>query len=167
MTLVVVILAAACGSPTPARHYSEFDRRKCAVVPGPLPSAADTAIWCAEDFIARNGYTDLSPSKDTMWIAFESIEASSSVTTILHERHNTLERRAIGVCESHSPPPGPAVGGYIVVFRTRDASYARWVTMASRYSDLRVQHVDFDLSQLDSAQLGCRHLAETTTRLHN
>jgi hypothetical protein len=58
----------------------------------------DTAVWCAEEFIARNGYTAQSAAADTGLIAVESLESDSSIASLVRTRHNSLAPRAIGVC---------------------------------------------------------------------
>jgi hypothetical protein len=54
------------------------------------------AVQLAEEFVIKNGYTDLPPSKDKREIKRESLEGSSSIDVILMDRRNTLERRAYG-----------------------------------------------------------------------
>ena len=164
--LAILLLAVACGPRPVERRTSGADPRACDPPPVRLPSPADTAGFCAEEFIARNGYTDLPPATDTTLIAFESIEWSASRPELLRERRKTLERHAVGICEPQSSRVPPA-GQFIVAFRSRDTAYMRAVTMSARYADLRVQHQDFNASALDSAQYGCRRLPRTTTRLHN
>jgi hypothetical protein len=144
------------------RRVFASDLRTCATIRESLPSAADTAISCAEEFIARNGYTDLRPAADTSRVAFESIDFAAGIAEVLRERHNSLERHAFGVCEILPLSAETKVGGFVVAFRSRDTSYARWVTMSDRYSDLRVQHVDFDTAALDSVP--CRRLPVITAR---
>ena len=169
-TVAGFLATAACDSP-PARRVERSvpttDPRKCAIVPRSLASARDTAVWCAEEFIARNGYTTQPAAADTAFIALESIEWDSSITSMVHARHNSLAPRAMGVCSSERSPGGAPPGGYIVAFRAHDGTYARAVIMSAAYSDLRVQHTDFDTTALDSPRFSCARVREITTRLHN
>ena len=158
LTMAGFLATAACDSP-PAerveRIVSATDRRKCAIIPRSLASATDTAVWCAEEFIARNGYTTQPAAADTALIAFESIEADSSIASMLRARHNSLAPQAMGVCSSERSPGGAPAGGYIVAFRAYDGTYARAVIMSAAYSNLRVQHTDFDTTALDSPRFSC------------
>jgi hypothetical protein len=107
------------------------------------------AVKLAEEFIVRNGYTDLPPDKEHL--AFESLERGSNVDEILQARHNTLERKAYGIArgrKSGSP-------SWIVVFRYKYPSYpemrrnGRAVTMNLDGSNMRVEHQDFILRAVD------------------
>ena len=169
LTVAGFLATAACDSP-PAKRVERSvpttDHRECAVVPKSLPSSRDTAVWCAEEFIARNGYTT-QPAADTALIALESIEWDSSFASLVRARQNSLASRAMGVCSSERSPGGAPAGGYIVPFRAGDGTYARAVTMSAAFSDLRVQHIDFDTTALDSARFSCARLREIPRRLHN
>ena len=168
--IVAGFLAAASCDPPPSKRVervvSAADRRKCKTVPNSLALAIDTAIWCAEEFIARNGYTNQPPTADA-FIALESIEWDSSITSMVRARHNSLLPRAMGVCSSERSPGGAPASGYIVAFRAHDGTHARAVIMSAAYSELRVQHTDFDTTVLDSPRFSCARLREITTRLHN
>jgi hypothetical protein len=74
--------------------------------PGPI-SGAD-AVRLAEEFIARNGYTDL-PVPEGTKLTLEPIEFASSRAERLEFRHDSLERKAL---EAY-----PMQGGWIVHFR--------------------------------------------------
>jgi hypothetical protein len=134
-----------------------------------LASAPDTAVWCAEQFVARNGYTDRPAVADTSLLASESFELSSSAAEMLRMRDNTLEPQAVGLC---APSPSEArapTNGYIIAFRYRDtAGTMRGVTMSDRFTNLRMQHQDLNPAVLDSAHYGCRRrVLKIPIRQHN
>ena len=103
------------------------------------------AVEAAEQFIARNGYTNLPP--DRTKLTYESIEWESDINRMLKERHDQLERRAFGVV----PGRKGRASGWTVVFRYRhpadskERKIGRAVTMNLDGSDMRVEHVDFIL----------------------
>lgn len=153
----LTVLALGC-----APHNADTDptpeaRNACVLPSRALASRSDTAVWCAEQFIARNGYTDVAPLSDTSLIAFESLEWANSIEEMFRFRHNTLQRRAFGICEG---APGPHYQGFVVVFRYRDTTHgARGVTMSKRFHGLRVEHQDFLVAAVDSARFGCRRVS--------
>lgn len=103
------------------------------------------AVTLAEQFIAQNGYTDLSP--DRTKLSYETIEWEANVDRMLQERHNMLERRAYGVAQGRK---GSKLG-WTVVFRYKGSSgrgaraIGRAVTVNLDGGALRVEHVDFFL----------------------
>ena len=154
---VLLVLALACASQTVDRDVGIVARQACALPGQSLASPLDTAVWCAEQFIARNGYTDLAPVADTTLIAFESLEWASGIEEMLRHRHNTLQRNALGVCKE--PPGIRPTTGFVVVFRYRDTTLgARGVTMSKRFQELRVEHQNFNDDAVDSARFGCRRV---------
>jgi len=106
------------------------------------------AIRLAEQFIAQNGYTDLSPDKSKL--AYESIEWESNVDEMLNERRDTLERKAYGLVRE-----GKSAPGWTVVFRYKHPATrqmrrnGRAVTMNLGGGKMRVEHVDFILRYVD------------------
>ena len=149
--LAFTLLVGACTSLAPERGLAPLDPTYSCVMPVcTLASARDSAVWCAEEFIVRNGYTDLPPSVDSSTVAYESFEFSSGVAARLRGPTNSLERRAIGVCEGGHGQPG-----YTVVFRApgpprETEPFARAVTMSRDFTSLRVQHRNFRIAYLDS-----------------
>lgn len=103
------------------------------------------AVALAEQFIARNGYTDLPPDKTKL--SYETIEWESNVDLMLQRRHDTLQRRAYGVRRGRKG----AERGWTVVFLYKGSSGSgsnatgRAVTMNLNGSKPRVEHVDFIL----------------------
>ena len=105
----------------------------------------EQAVKAAEQFIAQNGYTDISPDKSKL--SYETIEWESDVDRMLKVRHNTLERKAFGVVTSRKG----GTAGWTVVFRYKQRvvrptqTNGRAVTMNLDGSNMRVEHVDFIL----------------------
>ena len=131
LVALLVVLALGCAPDNVDRGSTPEERQACVLPTRSLASARDTAVWCAEQFIARNGYTDVAPLSDTSLIAFESLEWANSIEEMLRHRSNTLQRHAFGICEK---APGPHYEGFVVVFRYRDTTQgARGVTMSKRF----------------------------------
>lgn len=148
MTIGAALLAG-CAGRAPAAVPLPADPRACAV-PMTAPTPEAQAVACAEEFIARNGYTDAEP--DTARLATESIEWGS-VEETLKRRRGSLESRAAGIC-------GDATGyDHTIVFRYRSSQTgARAVTMTRHFDGLRMQHVDFILANVTAPRHGCRPL---------
>jgi hypothetical protein len=135
----------------------QTDPRACLVARLSTDSAKVHAIQCAQDFIARNGYTAKPPTVDSASMAHESIVFTTSVADELRDRRNSLEEHAVGVC---SGSRGDSTG-FTVVFRTRSHSGgARAVTMDAQFQELRVEHVDFRLDVVMNRRYGCEPLSE-------
>lgn len=112
-------------------------------------SAEAKAIRLAEEFIRRNGYTDVPADKDNL--TYETIEASEDIDKILETRHNTLEPKAFGL--SYHSKSGD---GWTVIFKYNEeylknitemdlSNRGRAVTMDENFENLTVQHKDFFL----------------------
>src|SRR6266704_3601783 len=103
------------------------------------------AVALAEQFIARNGYTDVSPDRNR--VSYETIEWESNVDRMLQRRHDTLNRQAYGIVRDRKG----GVPGWTVVFRYKHPidrparSTGRAVTMNIDGTEPRVEHVDFIL----------------------
>ena len=149
--LVSGLLLGACTALAPERSPAPPDPTYSCVMPlAALASARDTAVWCAEEFIARNGYTDLPPSVDSGSVAYESLEFSPNVAARLRGPTKSLERRAVGICDGGRNGPG-----FTVVFRapgppSQTEQFPRAVTMRRDFTNLRMQHVNFRIAYLDS-----------------
>ena len=108
------------------------------------------AVRLAEEFIARNGYTDLPPDRDSL--SYETVEWGPNDEEMLKQRHDTLGRKAYGV--RYGGRMGTK-GGWTVVFRV-PARYGdvgvvtgRAVTMDKDFQNLLVEHKDFFLAKVD------------------
>ncbi len=110
------------------------------------PLDEQTAIQAAERFIADNGYTDLPPLKDPRQLTYESIEWESNAEKMLQQRHDTLERKAYSIS-----PRSKGGAGWTVGFRYKngDTRTGRAVTMNSDGGNIRVEHQDVFLQQLE------------------
>ncbi len=115
----------------------------------------EKAVRLAEEFVARNGYTDLPPDRDNL--SYESIEWESNLDEMLKQRHDTLERKAYGIYYSGRM----GQNGWTVVFRPtlyrcgnalleakRTGMWGRAVTMDENFENLRVEHKDFTLTNV-------------------
>jgi hypothetical protein len=140
-----------------AAQRAAGEARNITVTAGPLPLLLDPsacafgngetpeekAVRLAEEFVARNGYTDLPADRDNL--SYESVEWESDVEEILRLRRDSLERKAFGI-RSKGRMDEP---GWTVVFRYKyrswaaDGRAARAVTMDQNFGNLRVEHKDF------------------------
>lgn len=123
------------------------------------------AVRLAEEFIARNGYTDLPPDKTA--ISHETVEFAANLEQLLKSRRDTLERKAYGLC--YRGRLGTK-GGWTIVFRAKNISddyykmvsrlagkpvtresfpIGRCVTMDANFKNLLVEHKDFPLKNVD------------------
>ena len=107
------------------------------------------AVRLAEEFVARNGYTDLPADRGNL--SHESIEWESNVEEMLRSRRDSLERKAYGVVY-----PGKwDKSGWMVAFRhgrrfgNELDRVGRAVTMDENFENLRVEHKDFPLGNVD------------------
>ncbi|CAN5422892.1 hypothetical protein BH20ACI1_BH20ACI1_04770 [soil metagenome] len=125
------------------------------------------AVRIAEEFVVRNGYTDLPTDKGK--IAHETVEFSRNLDELLKMRANTLERKAYGILYKAT---GTKMGekGWTVVFREKNVSdnyyktvsqatgkkvtgenypIGRAVTMDANFENLSVKHKTFPLQNVD------------------
>lgn len=109
-----VVLLAATWLLAGASGAHTAGPRDCRLPDRPLQSAADTAAYCAEGFIARNGYTSALPTSDRSQIVLEGWERSPSLEGVLFMRRGTLHGTAYRVC--------PRRDGWWVVFRSTAAA---------------------------------------------
>lgn len=107
------------------------------------------AVRLAEEFVARNGYTDVPADMENL--SYESIERARDVEEMLRWRRDSLERRAYGVVYN-GKMGGP---GWIVAFRPGKRfgndfdEWGRAVTMDRNFENLRVEHKSFPLGKVD------------------
>ena len=109
------------------------------------------AVRLAEEFVARNGYTDLPADRETL--SYESIEFESDLDEMLKFRRDTLRRKAYGILYS-GRMGGP---GWTVVFAPRFVCgnavllgqvTGRAVTMDKNFENPRLEHKDFPLANV-------------------
>lgn len=119
----------------------------------------EKAIRLAEEFIARNGYTDAPADKDNL--SHETVEFYDDIDELLKRRRETLEAKAYSVL----PHGRGGQKGWTVVFRYsqkfRDNFKAkdnpasnrektgRAVTMNENFQNLLVEHKDFLLDKIE------------------
>lgn len=107
------------------------------------------AIRLAEEFVKRNGYTEVRAEKDK--IAYESEEPSEDINKILQNRYKTLEPKAFGL--SYHSKSGD---GWTVIFKYNEeylktvtemdlSNRGRAVTMSKNFEEITMQHKDFFL----------------------
>lgn len=122
-----------------------------------VESPEETAARLAEEFVARNGYTDLPAERDKL--SYESLEGAGDDDSLLEMRRDTLERKAYAVF----PGARRDADGWTVVFRYAppyvryddgsDEGFpteqrGRGVTMDKNFRSLRVEHVDINLAKV-------------------
>src|SRR5258705_374237 len=89
----VTFLATVSSAQTRPIPADTMDRaRRCVFTQAPKESLSNFLQRCAEEFVARNGYTAAPPTSDSTLWAPESIEFASSWQEALQHRHNRLKR---------------------------------------------------------------------------
>ena len=86
--------------------------RTCSLPSTTLATAQDTAAFCAEAFVERNGYTELPGTSDREMIALEPWDHGRTLVDAVEARRRTLARGAVIVCATSN--------GFSVVFRAYD-----------------------------------------------
>lgn len=130
------------------RDMSVERKPDCALAVQTVESPEEKAVRIAEEFIARNGYTDLPPDKNTL--AYENIERADNVDEMLKQRHDALERKAYGI--RYSGKMGKP--GWMVAFRYKQRfgnvydETGRVVTMDKNFENLLVEHKSFPLANV-------------------
>ncbi|MFN2414375.1 MAG: hypothetical protein ABR603_04465 [Pyrinomonadaceae bacterium] len=107
-------------------------------------------VRLAEEFVARNGYTDLPADRENL--SYESIEWAGGTDEMLEWRRDSLERKAYGIYYSGRGRER----GWTVVFRPTDrydnvmpGAEGVAVTMDENFENLRVEHKSFPLGNVD------------------
>ena len=119
------------------------------------------AVRLAECFVVANGYTALPPMEDKSKLSYESWRDSPPAEEALERRHDTIESKPYGVMYKEKY-------GWSVVFRynlrneefkgfdpellEHFKSVGRAVTMDSNGGNMRVEHVDFELSKFQRVE---------------
>jgi len=167
---VVLGVANACATPpgsgAPPRPTQSASASACGEQGDESPAVVgeDRAVLCAEEYVRRNGLTDPTLRTDSMSVAREALEWTSSDERVVRHQWTVLRPNAYGIC------PGPAPHAYTVVFRYVPRAVAgriedsprftkgRAVTVDSSFRKLRVQQRDFVLAAVDQSRDGCRRL---------
>lgn len=158
---LMLFVAGGNASSSPQKQEGKAGGRET-----PVKISTAQAIRIAEKFVARNGYTDLPPTKDKSKLSYESIEFEGSIEKMLKFRRNTLERKAYGFLWGKTRG-GRGEKGWTVAFLYKDRDKAktpetgRAVTMNEYGKNLRMQHVDIFLKRLKKPQLQSRENTPT------
>jgi hypothetical protein len=130
-------------------------------------SPESKAVRVAEEFVARNGYTDFPADKSK--IAHETIEFARNLDELLKMRASTLERKAYGILYKAT---GTKMGekGWTIVFQSKGISDDFYksisretskkitrenhptglaVTMDANFQNLLMEHKPFPLQNVD------------------
>jgi len=145
-----VIAAATIVAASLAPRSAQAGARDCVFPSATLATARDTAAFCAESFIERNGYTALPGTSDRNMIALESWDRGHTLTDAVERRRRTIARGPVIVCATPN--------GFTVVFRQYDPMERKnghLVVMGPQYSDLRLLA---GFTRLDVDEPGCTRL---------
>lgn len=97
-----------------------------------LATPADTAAWCAREFIIRNGYTAVPASPDRADIALEpTMDVGRTFDEMMDARRNTVGDAPLLAC--------PTESGFVVSFlmpNQLDPTHGRGVAMTRTYVGL-------------------------------
>jgi hypothetical protein len=145
----VAIAASIVVAVLPVRRFTK-GARDCLLPNSSLATAGDTAAFCAEAFVERNGYTELPGTSDRDMIAVEARDRGHTLTDAVERRRRTLARGPVIVCEG--------ANGFSVVFHVYDpldTKLGHVVVMGRQYDEMRLLAGFTRTDVLDS---GCVHL---------
>ena len=114
-------------------HRDRADARDCLMPHESLATARDTAAFCAEAFVERNGYTELPGTSDREMIAVEARDRGRTLTDAVEARRRTIARGAVIACEGSN--------GFSVVFHVYDpldTKSGHVVVMGRQYDGMRL-----------------------------
>ena len=153
----MLLFAAACGKAADKRPANrEGGRTSATCGAGDSKIGPQQAVQCAEQFVARNGYTR-AHAADSASVTLETIDRGRAIRRVLRDRYNTLQPRAAALC------PGPRKsGGYMVAFGRvgTDTVAGRAVTMSATGSHLQLESAEFGVVGARRGQFGCRPLTQ-------
>ena len=130
-------------------HRVTSGARDCLLPRESLTTARDTAVFCAEAFVERNGYTELPGTSDRDMIAVEARDRGRTLTDAVEARRRTIARGAVIVCQG--------ANGFSVVFHVydpHDTKSGHVVSMGRQYDGMRLLAGFTRTDVLDS---GCVH----------
>jgi hypothetical protein len=131
---LIVLVTVLSGQARPIPADTLDPSRRCAFTRAPKQSTSAFLRQCAEEFVARNGYTSAPPTSDSSLWAPESIEFASSWQDLLQRRHNQLLPKAESAgCDKN---------GCAATFRYTGPNRCIWrvVTMAQDGNGMRMEH---------------------------
>ena len=149
------LLAASLVAATLSARGTRAGARDCLLPSTALATARDTAAFCAEAFVERNGYTELPGTSDRDMIAVESWDRGRTLTDAVERRRRTIARGPVLVCEN--------VNGFSVVFHVYDpidTKSGHVVVMGRRYDGMRLLA---GFTQLGVLEPGCTSMTSTPT----
>lgn len=144
---------AARHAPGPGPIWSEA--RQCPLKASDEVDSTETAVRCAEEFIARNGYTLTPPAWGSAQLAEETFETGQPWSQVLARRRDTLKPMAVGVCTSASDRTDMA---YTVAFPYSDqrvTALVRVVTMSRTFGEMRMQQQVVRLREMTDPDMNC------------
>ena len=150
MSATGAVAAAALVAASLAGREPRAGARDCALPSSSLASARDTAAFCAEAFVERNGYTEMPGSSDRDMIAVEPWDRGHTLRGAVERRRRTIARGPVIVCET--------ANGFSVVFRAYDPmekTNGHVVVMGPRFGELRLLA---GFARLDVVEPGCTRL---------
>ncbi|MBA2683073.1 MAG: hypothetical protein H0U66_01075 [Gemmatimonadaceae bacterium] len=133
MSVAGLVVAAMMATASLPAQGSSSSARGCLLPNERLATARDTAAFCAEAFVERNGYTELPGTSDREMIAVEARDRGRTLTDAVEARRRTIARGAVIVCE------GP--NGFSVVFHVYDpldSKSGHVVVMGRGYDEMRL-----------------------------
>ena len=145
-----VIVATMVAAASLATREHRADARDCLLPNESLATARDTAAYCAEAFVERNGYTELPATSERELIAVESWDRGHTLTDAVERRRRTISRGPVIACTTPS--------GYSVVFRAYDPMETKnghVVVMDKQFGSMRLLA---GFTRLDVAEPGCTRL---------
>ena len=149
MSLAGAVIAATLVVASLPAHDFRQDARDCLLPRESLTTARDTAAFCAEAFVERNGYTELPGTSDREMIAIEARDRGRSLADAVEARRRTIARGAVIVCQG--------TNGFSVVFHVydpHDTKSGHVVIMGRQYDGMRLLAGFARTDVLDS---GCVH----------
>jgi hypothetical protein len=150
MSAAGAVIAATLAIAALAAREAHTGARDCALPQESLATAGDTAAFCAESFVERNGYTELPGTSDRDMIAVESWDRGGTLTDAVERRRRTIARGPVIVCST--------ANGFSVIFRAYDPMETKdghVVVMGPQYGDLRLLA---GFTRLDALEPGCARL---------
>lgn len=147
MSFAQTLVAASIVIAALPAHHTAKDARDCLLPIASLATARDTAAFCAEEFVERNGYTELPGTSDRDMIAVEARDRGRTLTDAVEARRRTLARGAVIVCEG--------ANGFSVVFHVYDpldSKSGHVVVMGPQYDDMRLLA---GFTRIDVLEAGC------------
>ncbi len=144
---IVAALVVAASLPG---HRSMMGARDCLMPHETFATARDTAAFCAEAFVERNGYTELPGTSDRDMIAVEARDRGRTLTDAVEARRRTIARGAVVACQGSN--------GFSVVFHVYDpldTKSGHVVVMSRQYADMRLLA---GFTRIDVLNSGCERL---------